>query len=103
LKESNKLRREAREALEKENEDADRQLEIAKRRETEEREIATTHEIEERVAGRQRSKDRFEFNAALKEGPAALEDEDDANSKLSHGMSTGDVNRWDTDCPTFRH
>jgi hypothetical protein len=45
------------------------------------------------VAGRQRSKNRFKINATLEEGLAALENEDDAYSRVSHGMSTGDVNR----------
>jgi hypothetical protein len=35
------------------------------------------HEIEERAAGRHRSKKRFEIRAALEEGLAALEDDDD--------------------------
>jgi hypothetical protein len=38
------------------------------------------HEIEERAAGRQRSKHTFEVRAALEEGLAALEDEEEADS-----------------------
>jgi hypothetical protein len=84
LREGNRLRREAREALDKIDEAADRRLEIAKKRETEEREREraceiegrAAHELEERAAGRQRSKERFKVRAALEEGLAALEDED---------------------------
>jgi hypothetical protein len=38
LRESNRLRREAREALDKINEEADRRLEVAQKRETEQKE-----------------------------------------------------------------
>jgi hypothetical protein len=83
-REGNRLRREAREALDKISEAEDRRLEIAQKRETKERERERerekAREIEERAAGRQRSKDRFEVKAALEEGLAALEEEDDGEN-----------------------
>jgi hypothetical protein len=42
------------------------------------------------VAGRQRSKDRFGVRVALEEGLAALEDEEEADSRVLRGMSTED-------------
>jgi hypothetical protein len=79
--------REARVELEKLSQDADKQLELTNQRELDKRK-------KERKKERERSKARFEINAALEESLAALDDEDDVESMLSHGLSNADVKRW---------